>query len=111
MACQGVELPAADSMLALFSCTQAIHQFLKSDARLPPLATESVAAEGAAAGPDGQVPHHVIRIRRGNAGGSGGGRGQRGGQVSFGVVSYCVVGCLVVKPTQKGSMVDSRRCT
>uniref|UniRef100_A0A383W6L3 TRUD domain-containing protein n=1 Tax=Tetradesmus obliquus TaxID=3088 RepID=A0A383W6L3_TETOB len=55
---------------------KAIHQFLKSEPRLPPLATESVAAEGASAGPDGQVPHHVIRIRPG----SSGGRGQRGSQ-------------------------------
>ncbi|KAF6264278.1 pseudouridine synthase [Scenedesmus sp. NREL 46B-D3] len=59
---------------------KAIHQFFKSDPRLPPLATESVAAEGAPAGPDGQVPHHVIRIRPGSGGGGRGGRGQRGGQ-------------------------------
>lgn len=60
------------------SCSQAIHQFLKSDPRLPPLATDSVAAEGAVAGPDGQVPHHVIRVR--SAAGGSRGRQRAGAQ-------------------------------
>ncbi|WIA15110.1 hypothetical protein OEZ85_001801 [Tetradesmus obliquus] len=76
---QAQQQATASSSSAVITDTaiaEAIHQFLKSEPRLPPLATESVAAEGASAGPDGQVPHHVIRIRPG----SSGGRGQRGSQ-------------------------------
>lgn len=60
---------------------QAMHQFLKSDPRLPALQTDTVASEAVAE--DGQPVHNVIRIRPAvRAAGQGGGRqrGQQGGK-------------------------------
>lgn len=61
---------------------QAIHQFLKSDPRLPPLQTDTVADEAATG--DQQPVHNIIRVRRAakGQGSQGGGRqrGQQGGR-------------------------------
>lgn len=61
---------------------QAIHQFLKSDPRLPPLQTDTVADEAPAG--DQQPVHNIIRVRRAvkGQGSQGGGRqrGQQGGR-------------------------------
>ncbi|KAF8060524.1 leucine--tRNA ligase [Scenedesmus sp. PABB004] len=71
---------AAFAALAGEANGAAMHQFLKSDPRLPPLATDTVAGAAPAGAADAAPPHNVIRVRAAAAGGGGGGRGGRGGR-------------------------------
>eukprot|EP00878_Enallax_costatus_P019895 GHUV01021006.1.p1 GENE.GHUV01021006.1~~GHUV01021006.1.p1 ORF type:complete len:667 (+),score=201.67 GHUV01021006.1:67-2067(+) len=78
----------ADSQLgssehvSILPALQAIHQFLKTDPRLPSLQTDTVAGEAVAE--DGQAVHNVIRIRpaagRGAGQNTGRYKGQQGGK-------------------------------
>lgn len=57
---------------------QAIHQFLKTDVRLPPLQTDTVASQEVADG--SQAVHNIIRMRLASARGAGQITGRQKGQ-------------------------------